>query len=149
MLPFLTFTGAVEREAAIDHWIDAQPDALARLARRWFTTMRDCGDDVRELMHDGCATVCVQDAPYAYVSAHAAHINVGFFHGADLPDPTALLEGKGKRMRHVKLKPGAVIDEAALQKLIVAAYRDIVAKLKAHAASAGGRAPSKPDARAP
>ena len=92
--------------------------------------MRDCGSDVRELMHDGCPTVCVEDAPFAYTSVFKAHVNVGFFHGASLPDPARLLEGDGKHMRHVKLKPGLTTDASALDALVAVAYLDIKARLK-------------------
>ncbi|MDE3117278.1 MAG: DUF1801 domain-containing protein [Pseudomonadota bacterium] len=97
----------------------------------WFEAMRDCGGDVREAMHDGCPTACVCDAAFAYVGAYKAHASVGFFHGASLPDPAHLLEGSGKRMRHVKLVPGKPIDDAALKALIAAAYADIRKRLKA------------------
>ena len=108
-----------------------QRSELGSIARIWLTQMRRCGADVRELMHDGCPTVCVEDAPFAYVNAFRAHVNVGFFHGAALPDPAGLLEGTGKYMRHVKLKPDRAIDGSSLEALIAAAYRDIVATLKA------------------
>lgn len=130
MPALLTFSGAVERDPAIDPWLDAQPVDLASIARTWFTSMRQCGADVRELMHDGCPTVCVQDAPFAYVNAFRAHVNVGFFHGAALQDPAGLLEGTGKYMRHVKVKPGLAIDRPSLEALVTAAYRDIIARLR-------------------
>lgn len=82
-------------------------------------------------MHDGCPTVCVQDAAFAYVSAFTAHVNVGFFQGASLADPAGLLEGTGKYMRHVKLRPGLAVDESSLAALITAAHLDIVARLRA------------------
>jgi hypothetical protein len=128
---FLTFLGAVKREPAIDRWLDAQPSELGSIARTWFTLMRECGTDVRELMHDGCPTVCVEDAAFAYVNAFRAHVNVGFFHGAALTDPAGLLEGTGKHMRHVKVRPGHALDRSSLEALITAAYRDIVARLRA------------------
>lgn len=81
-------------------------------------------------MHDGYPTVCVKDAPFAYVGAFRAHVNVGFFHGAGLMDPADLLEGTGRYMRHVKIKPGLPLDRAALEALIVAAYRDVVVRLQ-------------------
>ena len=93
--------------------------------------MRRCGPGVRELMHDGCPTACVDDAAFAYVNAFRAHVNVGFFQGALLADPAGLLEGTGKYMRHVKLRPGVPVDEQALEALVVTAYHDIVAKLRA------------------
>lgn len=40
---------------------------------------------------------------YAYLTVHAAHVNLGFYRGAELPDPAALLGGPGKQMRHMRL----------------------------------------------
>ena len=124
----LRFDGAVRRAPAVEGWF-AKPDELHRLARRWFEAMRGCGSDVREVLNDGHPNACVADAPFAYVNAFKAHVNVGFFHGASLADPAGLLEGTGKRMRHVKLRWGAPVNEAALQALIDAAYRDIKQRL--------------------
>ena len=87
--------------------------------------MRGCGADVRELLHDGHPTACVGDVAFGYVNAFSAHVNVGFFFGAALDDPAALLEGTGKRMRHVKIRPGQIVNAAALNELIAAAYRDM------------------------
>ena len=81
-------------------------------------------------MHDSFATACVSDAPFAYVGVFKAHVNVGFFHGATLLDPARLLEGTGKRMRHVKLKPNADVNARALTALIAAAYADIKRRLE-------------------
>jgi len=106
------------------------PDELGAIARRWFEAMRGCGDDVRELLHDGHPTACVGEAAFCYVDAFSAHVNVGFFHGADLDDPSGLLEGTGKRMRHVKLRWAQPVNEAALSVLIEMAYRDMRMRLK-------------------
>jgi hypothetical protein len=125
----LRFNGAAKRDPAIATWLADQPDELRSLALPWLARMRRCGSDVRELMHDGLATACVGDAPFAYVGVFSAHVNVGFFHGASLPDPSGLLAGSGRYMRHVKLEPGMVLDESALAALISAAYRDIGMRL--------------------
>jgi hypothetical protein len=125
----LRFPSAVRHDAAIDAWLRAQRDDLRALAEPWFTRMRQCGDDVRELMHDGCPTACVGDAAFGYVNAFRDHVNVGFFFGALLKDPARLLEGTGKRGRHVKLRPGREIDSAALAQLVDTAYVDIRARL--------------------
>jgi hypothetical protein len=94
------------------------------MAQTWFDQMRKCGSDVRELMHDGCPVACVQHAAFGYVNVFTSHVNVGFFLGADLDDPNDLLEGAGKRMRHVKLRPGVDGNEMALNRLIEDAYVD-------------------------
>ena len=130
MTGLLRFDGAVDHDPAIERWLAERPSELAGIARAWFTVMRHSGPGVRELMHDGCATACVGDAPFAYVNVFRAHVNVGFFHGASLADTAGLLQGAGKRMRHVKLRPGAPLDAASLEALIAAAYRDIVARLE-------------------
>jgi hypothetical protein len=106
------------------------PGELGSIARRWFQVMRNCGDEVLELLHDGCPVVCLGDAPFAYVNAFTSHVNVGFFHGASLPDPARLLQGSGRSMRHVKLRPETVSDAAALAALIDAAYSDIKARVE-------------------
>src|ERR1043165_7745879 len=112
------FSTASRRDPAIEGWMREHPGELGKIARRWFEVMRSRGDDVRELLHDGHPTACVGDAAFAYVNAFKAHVNVGFFCGTELPDPAGLLEGSGKFMRHVKLRPGVAVDEAALQALI-------------------------------
>ncbi len=81
-------------------------------------------------MHDGHPTACVADSAFAYVNAFNAHVNVGFFRGADLHDPNLLLEGTGKFMRHVKLRPDRGVDAAALRRLIDTAYTDMKACLR-------------------
>jgi hypothetical protein len=126
----LRFPSAVKCDPAIDAWLGAQRDDLRPLAETWFTRMRQRGADVRELMHDGCPTACVDDAAFGYVNAFRDHVNVGFFFGALLEDPARLLEGTGKRGRHVKLRPDREVDSAALAQLVDAAYRDIRTRLR-------------------
>jgi hypothetical protein len=115
--------GAVKRDPAIQAWMKRHSGALGAIAQHWFDVMRDCGEDVRELLHDGHPTACIGDVAFAYVNAFKAHVNVGFFGGAELDDPAGLLEGTGKYMRHVKLRPDGEVDAAALGKLVTSAYR--------------------------
>jgi hypothetical protein len=123
------FPNAVRRDPAIDAWFDQPEEGLRRFVRPWFDRLRDCGPDVRELMHDGHPTACVEDAAFGYVDAFRAHVTIGFFQGAALDDPAGLLVGTGKRMRHVKLRWGQPVNEAALGNLIAAAYRDMRLRL--------------------
>ena len=125
------FSSSLERDPAIDAWMDEHSGELGAIARHWFDVMRARGDDVREILHDGHPTACVGDAAFVYVNAFAAHVNVGFFHGAELADPARLLEGTGKYMRHVKLRPDKDIDPAALLNLVDTAYADMKGRLGA------------------
>ncbi|USQ96409.1 DUF1801 domain-containing protein [Caulobacter sp. RL271] len=124
MSKLFRFSSAVPRHPDVEAWFSgAEP--LRQLAEAWFQRLRASGPDVRELLHDGHPTACVEEAAFAYVDAFAAHASIGFYEGASLPDPAGLLEGGGKRMRHVKLRWGQPIDEAALAALIAAAHGDM------------------------
>jgi hypothetical protein len=126
----LRFNGAVERDPAIDAWMKEHAGELGAIAQDWFEKMRKCGDEVRELLHDGCPVACLGDVPFGYVNVFTSHVNVGFFQGAGLPDPARLLQGSGKFMRHVKLRPGTATNAAALSRLIEMAYSDIKARVE-------------------
>lgn len=129
MSDLFRFSSAVRADPSVEAWFSDPDNVLRQMARPWFQRMRDCGNDVRELLQDGWPTACTGDAAFAYVAAFSGHVNVGFFQGASLPDPGGLLQGSGKRMRHVKLKWGQPVDEAALSALIDAAYADMVQRV--------------------
>ena len=131
MSQLFRFPASVDRDPAIEVWMDKHADELGAIARRWFEVMRCGGDDVREVLHDGHPTACVGDAAFAYVNAFKAHVNVGFFRGAEIADPKGLLEGTGKFMRHVKLSAERDVDPAALTKLIQTAYLDMKKRMAA------------------
>lgn len=128
------FPAALRRDPAVEAWMARHPGELGAIARHWFEVMRACGGDVHELLHDGHPTACAGDAAFAYVNAFTAHVNVGFFRGAELPDPERLLQGTGRFMRHVKLRPGEEVNAAALARLIAAAYTDMRKRLEAEQA---------------
>jgi hypothetical protein len=131
MEKLMRFRSAVARDPAVDAWFSEPGHELRELALPWFERMRACGPDVRELMHDGYPTACIGEAAFGYVGAFSAHVNVGFFFGAALDDPAGLLQGTGKRMRHVKLRPERPVDAVALSGLIAAAYDDMRRRLAA------------------
>jgi len=135
MDPLFRLNGTVVIDPEIDAWFSAPDHEMRGLVQPWFEQMRLLGRDVREVMHDHAPTACVGDAAFAYVNAFSAHAAIGFFHGADLDDPAGLLEGAGKRMRHVKLRWGVGANEAAIGELIAAAYADIKRRLSEDAPS--------------
>jgi hypothetical protein len=103
---------------------------LGVTAHQWFAVMRKWGNQVRELLHDRCPVACLLDAPFGYVDVFTSHRNVGFFHGAKPPDRARLLQGTGKYMRQVTLRPGTATNAAALGGLIDAAQADIKARVE-------------------
>jgi hypothetical protein len=131
MSSLFLFPTAVKRDPTVEAWMERHSGEFGAISRRWFDVMRGCGDNVRELLHDGHPTACVGEAAFGYVNAFTAHVNVGFFRGAEIADPDGLLEGTGKFMRHVKLGPGRDVDAEALTRLIETAYIDMKRRLEA------------------
>jgi hypothetical protein len=122
-------SGARKSDPAVETWLNAEPVGLRSIAKKWFAQMRACGEDVVELIHDGCPVACVGDAAFSYVNSFKSHVNVGFFYGAALNDPDGILVGNGKHMRHVKLLSADQPNARALAELIDAAYEDIKNRL--------------------
>ncbi len=123
------FAAAKKQDPAVVAWLHSRGGEVGNLARLWFEVLRQSGADVQEVLHDGHPTACVGDAAFAYVAAFRTHVNVGFYRGAELPDLAGLLEGSGKFMRHVKLKPDREGHDQALTTLIKAAYADMKSRL--------------------
>lgn len=143
-----TLSGAQLQDPAVEKWFAALPAETRSAARRWFLEMRSAGPDVCELLHDRHPTACVEDLALGYVNAFTAHVNVGFYFGTHLPDPSGLLEGSGRFMRHVKIWPGSFAHEARLRELIANAYADIKTRLTARqsrGSSVAGRASANDD----
>jgi hypothetical protein len=126
----LRFNGAAAHDPAIAAWMRQHAGDLGTIAHHWFQVMRNCGDEVLELFHDGCPVACLGDVPFAYVNVFTSHVNVGFFQGASLSDPAKLLQGTGRFMRHVKLRPGTASNDAAIHRLIEAAYEEMKARVE-------------------
>ncbi|AVP99251.1 hypothetical protein C7S18_19700 [Ahniella affigens] len=120
--------GGQSRDPAVEAWLRADSHPLRERARSWFNALRSQGGDVIELLHDGHPTACVGDLPFAYVNLFATHLNVGFYFGAVLPDPSRILSGNGRFMRHVKISLGDTANDAPLHALLAAAYEDVRAR---------------------
>src|SRR5215469_1993342 len=59
------------------------------------------------------------------VTPQQAHVILGIAHGADLPDPSDLMEGTGKVHRHVKLRRLQDLDRPELRQLMAAAMAHV------------------------
>ena len=61
---------------------------------------------------------------YAYLMPQKDRVNLGFYRGANLPDPAGVLEGTGKELRHVKLRDREAATSGAVGDLIRAAVAE-------------------------
>lgn len=119
------FPDARADHPAVAAWLAARTGPLGALARHWLDALRACGDDVTELLHDGHPAVCVGQTAFAALDTFTAHANLSLYRGAELADPAGLLEGRGRFMRHVKLRPEVALDEQALRDLLHRAAEDM------------------------
>ena len=139
---FFPLDGAQRLDPNVERWFADPNNRFRGVARQWFDEMRSCGEDVTELLHDGHPTACVDGIALGYVNAFSSHVNVGFFLGAALDDPAKLLKGTGKFMRHVKVQPGASLNEVALKAMIASAYADLKSRVAVHKPTLNRRSPS-------
>ena len=58
------------------------------------------------------------NGPVAYVYSAPDYVQFGFFRGSSLKDPRGLLEGKGRYVRHTKVREPSGIDERSFAALL-------------------------------
>ena len=61
---------------------------------------------------------------YACALPYKDHVNLAFYHGSLLPDPTKKLRGTGKAMRHIPIKHLEQIAGPSLRELMAAAREE-------------------------
>ena len=59
----------------------------------------------------------MRDLTFAIIP-HSAHVNLQLADGVDLPDPDGMIEGTGKRIRHVKVRSVEAAASPALRAII-------------------------------
>lgn len=61
---------------------------------------------------------------YCYIGVYKGHVNLGFYYGVALPDEDGLLEGSGKKLRHVKVRTPEDVAHAGLRRLLEGAVTE-------------------------
>jgi hypothetical protein len=62
---------------------------------------------------------------FCYITTHAKHVNLGFPRGATLPDPSRVLLGDGKIMRHIKFASERDLERPFVRRYIQAAMEQV------------------------
>lgn len=113
----------------------ATPETLIANSRPEIQAVfRRAADLVREVMPDAFEQLDLPDRVLAFgfgppggarlrdfavgLIPHTAHINVQLADGALLDDPTGIVEGTGKRIRHVKCRTVEDVERPALRAII-------------------------------
>jgi hypothetical protein len=115
------------QKAAFDALVKKQTATVAALARRGRKLILEVMPGVIESVWDQQGTCSYGTGPkkmsehFCWFTFSKEHLSFGFYFGAELDDPGALLEGTGKRMRHVKIRDVKQLDTPAFRKLLKAA----------------------------
>lgn len=105
-------------EPDVDAWVAkiARPQRdLVNSIRR---IIREAAPELEETIKWGQPCYVHGGANVCYLAPTADRVNFGFFRGADLDDPEHLLEGTGKKLRHVKVWLGKDLRKDALKTLV-------------------------------
>jgi hypothetical protein len=96
---------------------------IQAIERRLREVILEAMPDAREVVDRGNHLLAyslgerMRDLAFAII-AHKAHVNLQLADGVDLADPDGLVEGTGKRIRHVKCRSVEDCDRPALRRLI-------------------------------
>jgi hypothetical protein len=123
--PRIRYAGTVRRDRAIDAQVRAHAGAMGETLSRLVSIARDAAPEHDEIAYRGAPSFCIEGEPYCYMVPFSRHVTLGFCHGAALPDPDGLLEGRGRYQRHVKVKSGERIPAAGIARLVAASARRV------------------------
>ena len=62
---------------------------------------------------------------FCYITTHTEHVNLGFPRGAALADPSRVLDGEGKTMRHIKFAGERDLERPFVRRYIQAAIAQV------------------------
>ena len=112
------YRGTLRHDPAIDAYVQSVKSELGAIVARLVALVRSSVPGHDELRVHGMPQFCIGGEPFCYVVGYAKHVNLGFCEGAGLPDPDGLLEGTGKAMRHIKIRPGAEFPGRTLSRMV-------------------------------
>lgn len=110
-----------------DEMIAGSPESIRELARAARTLIYDVLPSTVEVVWPHQRTAGYGTGPkkmteqFCWLAPQSKHLVFGFYYGTELPDPTGLLEGTGRLMRHVKVRTADVLADPALRALVVVA----------------------------
>ena len=114
----------VDTHGSFDDAIAGSDPHVTEIARRLRQLIIDIYPDVVEVLWPKQRIIGYGVGPkkmsehFCYIGAHRDHVNLGFYYGAQLPDPEGLLEGTGKKLRHIKIRDIEAVEQPSVRRLI-------------------------------
>ncbi len=111
-------------ESDIDDILGRHTAEVRKVAKDLRKLVRDAAPDGEERPHKGWGNIgYYSNGQFCYIMPQRNWVNLGFYKGTDLPDPHGLLEGTGKRLRHVKVVPERNVPVEQLKGLVREAFQ--------------------------
>lgn len=112
-------------DPAVESYVESAESDIRPILDSLLALVRETLPDAEESVKWG-RPVFTLERDVCYVAKARAHDSLGFYEGAEIDDPRGLLQGSGKKLRHVKVEVGAPVPEDELRKLLEGA-RELVA----------------------
>lgn len=62
---------------------------------------------------------------FCHVVTYSSYVNLGFNHGAQLPDPARILAGTGKSIRHIRIRNHDDLERPVIRRYLQAAIEQV------------------------
>jgi hypothetical protein len=115
--------GEANAGTAIDAYVEKKNPKLKPVTDAARALVRKVVPKSRELLNPWGIPIFEWNGPLCYLMVGKTHVTFGFPRGTSLRDPTRLLKGTGKNMRHVKLREVSDLHDANLKQLILQAKK--------------------------
>lgn len=128
----------IEKHGTFEQAIEGYDREVQDVARRLRDLIIDIFPEVVEVPWPHQKTVGYGVGPkkmsehFCYLAPQRDRVNLGFFHGVNLADPDNLLEGTGKKLRHVKVRSVEQAEISSTRELIRTSLEERIAALEAH-----------------
>ena len=114
----------VDTHGSFDEALSGSSSQVEEIARRLKDLIIDVYPDVVEVPWPKQRIIGYGVGPkkmsehFCYIGAHREHVNLRFYYGTVLPDPIGLLEGTGRKLRHIKVREVEEIAQPALYDIL-------------------------------
>jgi hypothetical protein len=120
--------GPVTEEArTVEKHIESYPTPIREIIEKLRSVAKASMPGAHEFVYHNALTYKLPESPgtwICYIAAQKNYVNLGFFFGANLSDPKELLEGTGRRMRHIKVRTVGEASRDEVADLIRQAWPD-------------------------
>ncbi len=107
----------------IDAYLEKKPAEHAAVAKALRKLVKKTVPGIKESVNPWKIPTFESNGPMCFFMVGKNHVTFGFLRGTSLPDPARLLEGTGRKLRHVKLRTAEDLQKPALKKLVAAAAK--------------------------